>query len=94
MAVQQTKGPYNTYQNFPFQDNPKFTQNIDFGLNINHLASLSLTQFNPLVKLLQLPQLGPALDEKEVVLLNGLDGRVVEVVATGRSEEELRPVMI
>jgi hypothetical protein len=26
-------------QHFPFQDHPKFTQNWDFGLKINHLAT-------------------------------------------------------
>jgi hypothetical protein len=28
------------YQQFPFQDPPKFTQNWDLGLKINHLATL------------------------------------------------------
>jgi hypothetical protein len=36
MAVKQTEVP-KTYQHFPFQDHPK---NWDFGLKINHLATL------------------------------------------------------
>jgi hypothetical protein len=31
---------YKIYQQFPYQDGQKFTQNWDFGLKINHLATL------------------------------------------------------
>jgi hypothetical protein len=39
MAVKQTKGPYNI-PTLSISDCPKFTQNLDFGLKINHLATL------------------------------------------------------
>jgi hypothetical protein len=43
MAVKQTKYTYKyTNQHFQFQDHPKFSQNSDFDLKINHLATLDL----------------------------------------------------
>jgi hypothetical protein len=50
MTIKYTEWPYNRpnghkiciclYQHFSFQDHPKFTQNWDFGLKTNHLATL------------------------------------------------------
>jgi hypothetical protein len=46
ITMKYTKWPQNRpkgqkiYQHFPFQDHRKFTRNLDFGLKINHLATL------------------------------------------------------
>jgi hypothetical protein len=48
MTIKYSKWPRNRpkgheiYQHFQFQDHPQFTPNRDFGLKINHLATLVL----------------------------------------------------